>query len=292
MKRMGKFTLSAFADEIDMDLGTQMNVLEQNGISHIEMRGVNGKGLVEYPLSEVRRIKRQLDDRGFKLSSIGSPIGKIKIGDDFAPHLELFKHTLEIAGIMESRYIRMFSFFLPDGEDPSIYRDEVMGRWQRFIEAARGAGIVLLHENEKDLYGDTPERCLDLLRTMGCDFFKAVFDPANFVHCGVEAYPHAFGVLKNYIGYMHIKDYDAARNRVVPAGRGDGRIRDILLELDRAGFEGFLSLEPHLGAFEGSAALELNPAFEQREESGAQLFAIAAGALKEVLASLPAEAGP
>ena len=155
---MSIFILSAFADEIDTDLKIQMDVLTQHGINFIEMRGVNGKGLVEYSLKEVREIKKELVKRGFKISAIGSPIGKIKITDEFKPHLELFKHTIKIAKILEAKYIRMFSFFMPQGEDPARYRTEVMNRWTEFIKVADGSGVILLHENEKDIYGYTPER--------------------------------------------------------------------------------------------------------------------------------------
>jgi sugar phosphate isomerase/epimerase len=95
---MSKFILSAFADEIDPELKIQMDVLDQHGIRYIEMRGVNGRSFVQYTLEEARAIKKQLDERGFRLSAIGSPIGKIGITDDFEPHFELFRHTLELAG--------------------------------------------------------------------------------------------------------------------------------------------------------------------------------------------------
>ncbi|MDP4091442.1 MAG: TIM barrel protein, partial [Bacillota bacterium] len=139
---MSKFMLSAFADEIDSDLKVQMDVLEQHGIKYIEMRGVNGKGLVNYNLEEVREIKSELDARGLRLSAVGSPLGKIGITEDFEAHLELFKHTLEIARIMECKYIRMFSFYIPKGEDPAKYREEVINRWKRFVKEAEGSGII------------------------------------------------------------------------------------------------------------------------------------------------------
>ncbi len=163
---MSKFILTAFADEIAPDLKTQMEVLEKHGIKHIEMRKVNGKNLVDHSLDEVGELKKQLDASGFKISAIGSPLGKIQITDDFEPHFALFKHTMEIAKILETKYIRMFSFYIPKGENPANFRDEVMNRWSKFIAAASGSGLVLLHENEKEIYGDTPERCLDL-RPMG-----------------------------------------------------------------------------------------------------------------------------
>ncbi|HAA24848.1 MAG TPA: xylose isomerase, partial [Ruminiclostridium sp.] len=46
-------------------------------------------------------------------------------------------------------------------------------------------GIILAHENEKGIYGDTPERCVDIIKSMNCDYVRAVFDPANFIQCDV-----------------------------------------------------------------------------------------------------------
>lgn len=280
---MSNFILSAFADEIDPDLKVQMDVLDDHDIKHIEMRGVNGKNLVEHSLEEVREIKRQLDERGFKISAIGSPIGKISITDDFGPHLELFKHTLEIAQILDTDYIRMFSFYIPEGEMAEDYRDEVLRRWKEFINAAKGTGIILLHENEKGIYGDTPERCLDLIESLNCEYFGAIFDPANFVQIDVETYPHAFGLLEEHIAYMHIKDARYSDHQVVPAGHGDGRIEEILKALWDRGFEGFLSLEPHLANFIGFAALEEGDVGADMPDGGPKEFAIAAHALKDII---------
>jgi sugar phosphate isomerase/epimerase len=283
---MDKFILSAFADEIDSNLRTQMDVLDQHGIKFIEMRGVNGKQLVSHTLEEVGEIKNQIEKRGFKLSAVGSPIGKIGITDDFEPHLELFKHTLEIAKIMDCKYIRMFSFFIPKGEDPGIYRDEVIDRWRQFVQAAEGSGVILLHENEKGIYGDTPERCLDLLETLNSDYVKGIFDFANFVQCDVKNYPEAYELFKDYIEYVHIKDAVYSDHHVVPAGDGDGNVEEILKELHRNSYEGFLSLEPHLGNFSGFAELEPDSPGFNLPEGGPRSFAIAVQALKKLLTKI------
>lgn len=280
---MGKFILSAFADEIADDLEMQMDVLEQNDIRYIEMRGVNGRPLVQHSLEEVRKIKKELDKRGFKISAIGSPIGKINITDDFEPHRELFRHTVKIADILEAGYIRMFSFFIPKGGDPLTYRDEVMRRWKELTKEAAGSGLILMHENEKDIYGDSPARCLDLMKTLNCSYVKAVFDPANFVQCDVETFPEAYNMLKDHIVYMHIKDALYKDHSVVPAGFGDGKLKQILMSLKNCGYEGFLSLEPHLGAFSGLAALEHDSMVADLPEGGPRTFTIAAEALKKIL---------
>lgn len=283
---MDKFIISVFADEIHEELEKQMNSLEQYGIKHIEIRGVNGKCIVDYSLEEVREIKRRLDLRGLKVSAIGSPIGKIYIAEDFKPHLELFKHTLEIAKIMEVNLIRMFSFFIPQGEEPKKYREEVINRWRQFIEAAKGHDVILLHENEKDIYGDTAERCLDLLESLNCDFVKAAFDPANFVQCNVETYPHAYELLKDYIIHMHIKDALYSDGSVVPSGQGDGQVTAILRRLKEAEYRGFLTIEPHLTWFKGFDELEGHSHSLNTAASGEKEFSVAIKALDNILKDL------
>lgn len=273
--------LSGFADEIDPSLEKQIEVIKKLGMNHIEMRGVNGKGLVEYTLDEVREIKKELDKNGIRLSSIGSPIGKIKITDDFEPHFELFRHTVEIAKIMEVPYIRMFSFFMPENEDPAIYKDEVFARLSRFVEYAKEHGVILLHENEKDIYGDTAARCKEIMETFYGDSMKAVFDFANFVQCG-ENTLEAYEMMKPYIAYVHIKDARACDHEVVPAGQGDGRLEEILGMLKAKGYQGFLSLEPHLADFTGFQALETN-GVQMKKMPGDQSFTMAHDALVEIL---------
>ena len=186
---MSKFILSCFADEIDPSPRLQMDEMEKHGISFMEVRGINGKNISLYSPEDVREIKKEFWTRGFRVSSLGSPIGKIGVDDDFDAQLALFRRMLEIAKIFETQYIRMFSFFIPKGEKPIKYRDLVLSRWEKYIEAAKGSGITLLHENEKDIYGEQADRCLDLIESLGSDKLKLVFDPANFVQAGVETYP-------------------------------------------------------------------------------------------------------
>lgn len=277
-----KIEISGFADEIAEDLKTQIEVIKKLGISHIEMRGVNGKPLVEHSLEEVKEVKRQLDENQIKLSSIGSPIGKILITEDFEEHFELYKKTVEIAKIMETPYIRMFSFFIPEGEEPEKYKNQVFERLQKFADYARDHQVVLLHENEKEIYGDNAKRCLEIMQEFYGEHFKAVFDFANFVQCNQDT-REAYQLLKPYISYIHIKDAKAESGIVVPAGYGDGNVEEILKSLLEEGYEGFLSLEPHLTDFTGFGTLEQNGELEQRKMSGEEAYTTAYRALKEIL---------
>lgn len=272
---MSKFIISGFADEIADDLQTQIATLKKLGIGFVEMRNVNGKQLVEHGLDEVKEIKKNLDDNGIKLSAVGSPIGKIGINDDFTPHFDKFKHTVEIAQLLQTRYIRMFSFFIPDGQDADKYEEKVLNRWTKFADYVKGTDIVLLHENEKGIYGDIPERCKNLLDKMYFNYVKGIFDPANFVQCKVDTL-EAFKLLKDKIVYLHIKDAVFDTGKVVPSGEGDGHIAEILKMLADSGFEGFLSLEPHLET--GDIAV-----------GGAEKFEIAYNALMSIIKTLDVE---
>ncbi|MDP9313619.1 MAG: sugar phosphate isomerase/epimerase [Chloroflexota bacterium] len=264
--------LSGFADEISPDLDVQVETLLGEGIKHLEFRGVWGKNVLTLSDEEIESFRATLAQHGMKVSSIGSPIGKIKITDDFKPHLAAFDRALHIARTVEAPFIRIFSFFMPDGDDPARYREEVLDRLHQIVRRAEGSGITLLHENEKEIYGDIPSRCLDILTQINSPALRAAWDPANFVQCGVRPFTEGYAALQPFIAYIHVKDALLATGEVVPAGQGDGEWPQTIAALRDGGFDGFFSLEPHLreaGPFAGF--------------SGPELFRTAVGALKGLL---------
>ena len=113
------FKLSAFADEISDDLDVQIENLQSNGVGSIELRGVFGENVLELMEDEVRDVKERADDAGIGFSAVGSPIGKFPLDDDFDKQMEATKKALDYAGILEAPYIRMFSFHIPEGDDPA-----------------------------------------------------------------------------------------------------------------------------------------------------------------------------
>ncbi|MBR0464858.1 MAG: sugar phosphate isomerase/epimerase [Clostridia bacterium] len=253
---MAKWILSAFADEADKMLSGQLKALRENGIHLIELRGVDGKSCSDLTDEEIREIRAHLDGEGVGLSALGSPYGKYPIDEDFSPHRDAFKRGLDIAAGLGTDKIRMFSFFIPkEGKsDPAAWRGKVLDQLSEMLDLAKPYEITLCHENEKGIYGDTDARCEDILSAfdgrMGC-----VFDPANFIQCGV--YPEkAYDLLKDRITYMHIKDAMMADGAVVPAGKGDGKVGDILSKLSARDGDVVLTIEPHLSVFDGLKNLQ------------------------------------
>jgi len=283
--------ISGFSDEIDSVVVTQFEVLNKLGINYFEPRGIDGKNISELTDGEVVELKEKMDQFGIKVSSIGSPIGKIKLTNDFEPHFVTFKRVVEIAKMLDTKYIRIFSFY-HDGGDVWSHeeRAEVIARLRRMISYARKYDIILLHENEKRIYGDTAERCADLMGELYCDHFKMVFDPANFVQSGQDT-QYAYKLLKDYIAYMHIKDARKEDKKVVPAGMGDGNVAYVLKDLLINGYDGYLSLEPHLGTFEGLAKLELGDEMLGLMKSGEGTFTLAYRSLCNILNKIKMKEG-
>ena len=278
---MANFILSAFADEYSPILDKQLEGLRTFGIDKIELRGVDGKNVSELTAAEAKEVKNKLDAAGVTLSAVGSPLGKIGIDGDIAAHLELTRRVCETANILECDKIRGFSFYKTEGK-----REAVIDALGKMLGICCGAGILYCHENEKGIYGDVPERCLDLKETFG-ERIGVVFDHANFIQCGVKPYEEALPLIAPHVDYLHIKDADAD-GTVVPAGEGVGKIEDTLYVFDMhyAG-DVILTLEPHLHVFSGLDALEngektkLRGTYATNEEA----FAAAVGALRAIIAN-------
>lgn len=280
------YKISGFADEIDQSLAVQVESLRKLGISFVEMRGVDGNNLIYHTDEKVKEIKSVLDANGIKLSALGTPLGKIGILDDFDKHFEEYKRAVEIAHMMECHNLRMFSFYLPKDSNPSDYESAVFDRVGKFADYAKENDAVVLHENEKGIYGEKAPECRKIMDAFYGDHFKAIFDFANFVQCNQDTL-EAYKLLKDYIAYIHVKDALVTDGSVVPAGFGDGNVKTILTDLFNSGFEGYLSLEPHLFNFSGFASLEKDGKSMLKTDgkvlNGFEAFSLAHKSLLELL---------
>ncbi len=258
---MSNIKIYAFSDEASPSIDAQIDALLRNGLDGMEIRNVDGVNISDITKEKAKEVKAKLDAHGLCVWSIGSPIGKITLQDDFENHMEKFRHTLEIAKILNAQSIRLFSFFMPKNSDPSVYKEEVFARLGQFVEAAKGYNITLCHENEKGIFGDIPTRCLEIHKQF--PEIKAVFDPANFVQSQVDTLK-AWALLKDYVHYMHIKDA-LEDGLVVPPGKGIGNVQRIAKDFIAGGGKEF-TMEPHLKVFDGFEQLEQGEAFKAHYE--------------------------
>ncbi|MDI9431347.1 MAG: sugar phosphate isomerase/epimerase family protein [Sedimentisphaerales bacterium] len=255
--------LSAFADEVTEDFRSQVEFLAKERVGYIEPRFINRKNIMDLNRSELDEARKMIRDRGLKVSAIGSPIGKVRLDEPFGPHLDKFKHAVDLAQFFETPFIRMFSYYAPEGKNIDDYRDQVLERMAAKVQVVEGTDVTMVHENEAHIYGHTAENCADLVEAVGSDRLRLAYDPANFVWGekitnNVEV---CWPVMKPYVVHIHIKDWKLGAPDVgsLP-GQGDGQIKELLAELAAMNYDGCMTMEPHLktgGQFGGSTGPEL-----------------------------------
>ncbi len=255
--------ISGFADEISASFDEQLRVVKKLGMHYISLRSADQKGIADYTLEEIEtKLLPRLKTAEVGVSSLGSPIGKVGIEDEegFRKQCAQLETLCESAKLLDCRYIRMFSFYIPAGKDPAQYRDAVLRKLKKFIAIAEKHGVILMHENEKDIYGDIGSRCLDLMQSLESPCFKSAFDFANFVQCGEDP-QKCWDLLRKYIVYIHIKDAVSSDKENVLCGTGEGKIASLLKQaIVDEGYTGFLTLEPHLVLFDSLQSLETSDA--------------------------------
>lgn len=267
-----EWELSGFGDEIDDDPKIQIAVMQALGANHIEVRSAWGTNIVDLDDAQLRELKSLLDAADMKVSAVASPIGKVDVSLPVEHEVERLRRAVNAAKVLESRYIRIFSFYY--GEDVAVesIRDAVIERMRALADVAEESGVVLLHENEKDIYGDVPERVLDIIESVASPALKVAWDAANFVQVGVKPFDDAYAKLRPHLEYLQVKDALFSNATVVPAGEGDGDVLRTVEALKADGYTGFASLEPHLAGAHGLGGF-----------SGPTAFGIAARAFAKVL---------
>jgi len=270
--------LSAFADEVTEDFPAQVEYLARQGVGYIEPRFINKKNIMDLTKAELNEAKKMILDQGLKVSAIGSPIGKVRLDEPFQEHLDKFKHAVDLAVFFETPFIRMFSYYAPQGQNIDDCREQVMGRMGAKVELLRGVDVTMVHENEANIYGHTAQNCVEMVETINSPKLRLVYDPANFVWGekitnNVEV---CWPVMKPYVVHIHIKDWKLGAKDVgsIP-GQGDGQIKELLAELAAMNYDGCMTMEPHLetgGQFGGS--------------TGPELFTRAIAAVREIAAEV------
>ena len=255
--------LSAFADEVTDDFLGQVKYLVKERVGYIEPRFIDKKNIMDLTRDELNDARKLMQDNGLEVSAIGSPIGKVRLDGPFAPHLDKFKRAVDIAILFESPYIRMFSYYAPQGRNIDEYRDQIMERMAAKAEMLKGIDVTMVHENEAHIYGHSARNCVDIARTINSPKLRLAYDPANFVWAeGItDNVESCWPLMKPYVVHVHIKDWKLGAKDVgsIP-GEGDGQIKELLAELAAMNYDGCLTMEPHLqagGQFGGSTGPKL-----------------------------------
>ena len=262
--------ISAFADELEADPEFQFSTLERLGVGEIQLRGAWGKNVMDLSTAELVELVGIAGDHGLGFHAIGSPLGKTNISEDARPTLDGVRAAAVAAHAVGTDRIRIFSFYRNSDQSPEDIRSNVIDRLSEMAEIAEESGVTLIHENERDIYGDTGDRCLDL--AVRVPKIGHCFDFSNFVQCG-ENTLECWSKLRDHVVYFDIKDAIASTGIVVPAGEGDGHLEEIIRDAIEGGYDDRFNLEPHLsagGQFGGSTSPEL--------------FEVAVNALNKVLA--------
>ena len=254
--------LSGFGDKVDADPRVQVAVLQALGASHIDVRSAWDTNVVQMSDEQLSELAALFSGKKMGVSAIASPIGKVDIGLPIEHEVQRLRRAIAAAQTLSATYIRIFSFYYP-GRDADEVRDDVITRMRALARTAEEAGVILLHENEKEIFGDIPSRVLDIIETVNSPALRACWDAANFVQVGIKPFDEAYSILRPHLEYLHVKDALLADASVVPAGEGDGQMQQTIDALRDSGYTGFVSLEPHLtgafglGGFSGPSAFGL-----------------------------------
>ena len=256
-------TISAFADEIAEGYEDQLKTLNDLSIPQLDLRTAWGVRVDNLSDEQVKKVNELNAEHNVTVACLGSPIGKSPLEAPDDEEIERLKRISEIAHQVGTKNVRMFSFY-PNGTVNHTDIPKSIDRLQRLTDEAARLDVNLLLENEKHLVGDIPERVHQILETIDSPRLRLIWDPANFVQCGVaNQVDNWWDKLHPYIAYIHIKDALHADGSVRPAGEGDGQVEKLLQKLVDTGYDGVLSLEPHLkvaghsGGFSGPELMEV-----------------------------------
>jgi sugar phosphate isomerase/epimerase len=268
---MSDVVLTGFCDETceDKNLERQFAVAAAVGLEWVSLRFYNlGSGIrniLAADQADLDQIRSLLDKYRLRVSSIGSPIGKIKLHDvqdgtnnqyrPFEAYLaEEVQRICEIAQTLQAPLVRGFSFYHPRGTAAQQHVAEAATRLRAIARLCQAKGLIFGLEVEANLIGQTGELVNELAIQAGSPNLVSIFDGANLAVQGFSASSvwKQYLALRGTLGWVHVKDYlvdakaaDSAAvslgghvdeeklSAFVPVGLGDSAYQQVLPDLKR-----------------------------------------------------------
>ena len=282
--------LTGFADEAanQKTAHQQFSAFAALGLQYYTIRfidlGQGVKNVMQLTKPEITRLRRLHDEYGLRVSSLGSPIGKVKLLDvddgthnpfiPFSKYLDKqVRRAVGLANTLGTKLIRGFSFYHPRGTDPADHISQVVDQLGQIAEICDRSDLTFGLEVEANLVGQSGQLLAEIHRQVNHPALNLIFDAGNIVTqgCSAEEVFQQYVLMKRGMGWMHIKDYrhpqsvkrtehvdEDSLKHFVPADLGDSGhemiLRDfregipkLVRKLKRRGVPGvFLDLEPHV----------------------------------------------
>lgn len=250
------FQFTGFADEAEKSLDGQIATLKEAGWSAIELRLVNGKSICDHSEEEWQAVRQQLEASGIQIVGFGGQIGNWArpVTSDFQKDIDELRRVAPRMRSVGAKFLRIMSW--PNDKEAPLSREdwkaEVVRRLRELAPIAEAEGVILAHENCSG-YGESPEGFLELIEAVNSPAFKLIIDTGNnsLHHNSNEATWDYYTKCRDQIVHVHIKS--AKPN---PEGGDwitchvdeDSVQRRIIEDLERTGYNGWLSIEPHIKA--------------------------------------------
>ncbi len=268
---------SGISDEAGKDIDTQIRAHRELGWKHIELRNVDGVNVTDLCDETFEVVSGKVASAGLAVSDFGSQLCNWSRPITKHPGIDVqeLKRAVPRMHQLGCKYIRTMSY--PNAGWPDErWRREVVERLTALAAIAEDNGIVLVHENCDGWGGQGPGQTLELLESVGSESLKLVWDTGNPIAHDQDAWDY-YRQVRDHIVYVHIKDAvkepDGGIRYTFP-GEGDGRVQDVLSDLKSRGYQGGLSIEPHLAAVvhEGKEASSEQRAYTTYVEYGRRLM--------------------
>jgi sugar phosphate isomerase/epimerase len=241
------FIYTGIADEAGHSIETQIRAHKELGWSFVEVRNVDGGQFTDIPEDRFAHACSALESAGIQVSSFASGIANwaTKITDPFEKSTDTLARAIGRMHRLGTKFIRVMSY-PNDGLSDAEWRDEAVRRFRTLAKMAEDGGIVLLVENCDGWASRSPESYAAFFEMVASPAVKAVYDTGNPGSHGDTNTWTWYQTAKPHIAYMHIKAHTGSGGSHVWPDSGASMVEETLRDLIATGYQGFVSIEPHI----------------------------------------------